>query len=213
MINSIKKLSLVLGLAVFMFSCTSYKIDRTDKTSELKSITDLTFDNKVNMNNIVDLGAVEATASVTETIEGKMITYKSEFFEITVDNGKKTVDFKEGSVFHNGIMTPLTSMSSTGNFALFFLPKKKEAPVFNARTLAQNTAEYFLLEAAKAKGATTVMLPQYSWDIKIEAEGEKFWVFDKVKSSTRTYTVKIIARAISFKPSETDNALSVKVQN
>lgn len=201
--------AVILLAMLISISCASTPVsfkepDKTNNNS-LKSIESMSFNNYADIEYIMDLGQVEAEASVTLIKDKNIITFKNKNFEMTSEDYGESFSYTDGSTCYAGSLSSILQSPVLSNeemkMRLLELEYKAYSNDNKARSIVENEANYFLLEQAKKLGATAVMLPQYSWQVTRSAKITKDESF-MAKINKRTedvYSVKVFARAVTFK--------------
>lgn len=218
--RKIKSSVILFIIMLVFFSASCVTRTNSEKHNSLSAIDSLSFDNRIDINNIKTLGWANATATVKVKYEkkGKKTTITSDNIEV----------IKKGSVIEKITITgegyefgTISSISQSGVTSSFFgglLASKKLTAnpsslklsrMTDPEAMAKAIANFRLIKDAQSKDAIAIMMPQYTYRV---TNNDQFTsLFGKLKRRDQdfeaTYTVIVTAKAVDVVADERNTIL------
>lgn len=207
-------------LAIFMSSCSTFSEKSSIRKNEMLTFDDVSFDGVVAVEDLKNLGKVEAVRTVTYILQmnGDYTIEMGDFkYTYTKVTGEAVI---EGTRVIGNLKVAQTASAegAMGGISSSLIPdfsgllggllgseeQTQSEPVsMSPKTIALEAANYDLMAAAAAKGATSLLVPEYSWAIEEEQTGSTMKLFflppsKTYETQTLVYTVTARATAVSF---------------
>lgn len=211
----------VLAIIAFATSCASTPFSEKTSTrdGEITAFGEIVLDSEVALEDLTNLGAIEATRTVTYTLQqtGDYIIEMDDYtyaytaatmsYEITGTRVIGNLNYAT-SAAAGDLGLPASSAGLLGGL-LGAAPAGGETSAASVATMgprqiAMDAVNYDLIQAGATKGAMALLLPEYSWEIEEEQTGTDtagflFMPPSRVyETRSRTYTVTARAVAVAF---------------
>lgn len=211
-----------VALALFMSSCTTFSEKASVQDNEMLTFDNVSFDGVVKVEDLKNLGKVEAKRTVTYNklengdVNIVMGDYTYNYIMLTGETevvgtrviGKLNLAQAPAVAAVTGSVPGVTDMLGGLLGGLFGAAEtsnkvEQENRSMNPKTIALEAVNYDLMAAATAKGGTSLLVPEYSWEIDEEQTGTIMKLLFMAPSKTYetqtiVYTVTARATVVTF---------------